>query len=53
MSEQKKYVADSTLNYYDPKFKNWFLEKINAIPVMDITYDETNRVLEFIESASE
>ena len=51
MAEQK-YVADTTLNYYDPKIKAWFENKVNTVPVMDIVYDEENRILEFIETSS-
>lgn len=48
--EEKKYVADTTLEYYDDSIKSWFVGKIESIPMMDLVYDEENRILEFVES---
>ena len=52
MSEENKYVADTTLEYYDDSIKGWFVEKIESVPMMDLVYDEKNRILEFIERVS-
>lgn len=48
--DENRYVADSTLNYYDPKIKAWFELEINAVPEMEVKYDEENRILEFVET---
>ena len=47
--DEKEYVADSTLTHYDKEIKAWFEETINAVPEMEVRYDETNRILEFVE----
>lgn len=51
MSEQNKFVGDTTLVHYDTNIKNWFQEKIDSVPMMDIAYDEDNRILEFTEGS--
>lgn len=51
MSEEIKYVGNETIIQYDTNIKNWFKEKIDAVPMMDLVYDEENRILEFIERA--
>lgn len=47
--DEKKYVGDIALNYYDPKFKTWFENTIKEVPVLDAVYHEENRVLEFVK----
>lgn len=51
MSEEKKYVADTTLTQYDTSIKGWFIEKIDSVPMMDLVYHEDERILEFVESS--
>lgn len=51
MSEENKYVADTTLTHYDTNIKSWFQEQIDSVPMMDLIYHEDERILEFVESA--
>lgn len=51
MSEERKLVGDTTLIHYDTNIKGWFQEQIDSVPMMDIVYDEDNRILEFVERA--
>lgn len=48
--EEKKYVADTTLECYTDNVKSLVLGKISSIPMFDYVYDEENRILEIIES---
>ena len=50
MSEQNKFVGDTTLIRYDENIKNWFAEQIDSVPMMDLVYHEDERILEFVES---
>lgn len=48
--EEKKYVADTTLECYTDNVQNWVLGQLSSIPMIDYVYDEENRILEIIES---
>ena len=50
MSEEIKYVGKPALVQYDTDIKNWFQEKIDSVPMMDLVYHEDERILEFVES---
>lgn len=46
---KKKYVSLNKMMEYDPLIKAWFEEKVNSVSIMNLDYNEEERILEFTE----
>ena len=47
---KKKYISLNGIIEYDPLIKAWFEEKVNSVSIINLNYDEENRILEFTET---